>query len=200
MNILVNRTNTENKGAELMLYAVLQELERIHPDATVILPYTGFKEGLSYIRTPVKMLFRKGKRLYDILDKSYLLRISRKLLMPLTFFTDMYPVEGIDYFIDAGGFQFSDQIGYRINTPERWERLLKSYKKQGTKIVFLPQAFGPFKKETGKELMRVICKFADLIFSREEVSYKYITECGVNSDNIDIAPDFPANVNFRITA
>lgn len=190
MNILINRTNTENKGAELMLYAVLKELERIHPDANVILPYTGFEEGLSYIQTSIKLLFRKGKWLYDILDKSYLLRIGKKLSLPLLYFTDMHAVKNINYFIDAGGFQFSDQIGYRINTPKRWEKILSTYKKQGTKIIFLPQAFGPFKKEIGKNLMRIICKYSDLVFARDEISYQYLMECGINRNNIYIAPDF----------
>lgn len=195
MNILVNRTNTENKGAELMLYAVLKELERVHPDATVILPYTGFKEGLSYIQTPIKLLFREGKWLYDILDKAYLLRIGRKLSMPLVYFTDMQAVDNIDYFIDAGGFQFSDQIGYKINTAERWEKMLSTYKEHGTKIIFLPQAFGPFKQKKGHDLMRVICKYSDLVFARENISYKYLVECGVSKENISVAPDFTLPVH-----
>lgn len=198
MNILINRTNTNNKGAELMLYAVLHELEQKYPDANVILPYTGFSEGLSYIKTSVKLIFRNGKWLYDLFDKSYLLKIGRRISMPLTYFSDMYPVKDIDYFLDAGGFQFSDQIGYHINTPERWGKMLDFYKRQGTKMIFLPQAFGPFNKETGKRLMLTIGKYSDLIFARENISYQYLIDCGLNKDNIRIAPDFtlPVKGNF----
>ena len=38
MNIFIDGIGTHNKGAELMLYAVLQELERKLPNANVLLP------------------------------------------------------------------------------------------------------------------------------------------------------------------
>lgn len=194
MNILVNRTNSKNKGAELMLYAILQELERKHPDALVILPYNGYDEGLTYIKTPIKMMFRRGKPLYDFLNRTHVLSVANKLHLPTTYFTDMYPVNNIDYFIDAGGFQFSDQIGYRTNTPQRWEGMLRTYKQNGTKIVFLPQAFGPFKESTGGKLINIICKYSDIIFAREEVSFNNIANSGAKTDFVSISPDFTAPV------
>lgn len=195
MNILVNRTNSINKGAELMLYAILQELERKYPDALVILPYNGYDEGLNYIKTPIKMMFRRGKSIYDFLNWTHLLGVANKLHFPTTYFTDMFPVSNIDYFIDAGGFQFSDQIGYKTNTPQRWEGLLQTYKQNGAKIIFLPQAFGPFKESTGKKLINIICEYSDVVFAREEVSFNNIANSGAKTNVVSISPDFTALVN-----
>ena len=48
MKIVLSGVETNNKGAELMLYAILQEIERKYPTATVYLPYNGIRQGEGY--------------------------------------------------------------------------------------------------------------------------------------------------------
>ena len=45
MRIVLNGVETNNKGAELMLYAILQEIERKFPDAEVFMPYLALRRG-----------------------------------------------------------------------------------------------------------------------------------------------------------
>ena len=54
MKIVLSGVETNNKGAELMLYAILQEVERRFPDAEVYLPYYRIKQGTKYVHTNLK--------------------------------------------------------------------------------------------------------------------------------------------------
>jgi colanic acid/amylovoran biosynthesis protein len=69
------------------------------------------------------------------------------------------------------------------------------WKQQGTKIVLLPQAFGPFTSSKIKDSIRTIADCADLIYAREEVSYKHLVTVAGERQNIRIAPDFTNLLN-----
>ena len=142
MIIQIAGVGTENKGAELMFIAIKQHLaER---DAKILLAcdpgFGSYSERASY-------------GLYSKLSTS---RIGRSWLavklMPASFRL-AYGLAGdrdIAAVFDASGFAFSDQFG-----PRRTERFAKDvmlWKKQGKKVILLPQALGPF--ETPREIGR----------------------------------------------
>jgi colanic acid/amylovoran biosynthesis protein len=93
-----------------------------------------------------------------------------------------------DAVIDASGFAYGDQWGepkikMTADKVERW-------KKEGKKIIFLPQSLGSFKKpEVKKHFLRIV-EAADLIFARDKTSYEYATEAAGNVGHIRQAPDF----------
>ena len=53
MKIVLSGVETNNKGAELMLYAILQEIERKWPHAKVYLDANADSKGLKYLKSKV---------------------------------------------------------------------------------------------------------------------------------------------------
>lgn len=187
MKIILNGIETNNKGAELMLYAILQEIERKFPDAEVFVPYFAVRQGLKYVRTNLKLRYKP----FSFMFKFRIPGILRRLHLPQRYYNvDAYPIKDVDFFIDASGFAVSDQWHPKSTDVEHWRLLLSNMKTNGAKIVFLPQAFGPIEGECTKQLVKVIDRYADLIMPRERVSLRYLKNSFVNSQKIKCYPDF----------
>lgn len=186
MKIQIDGTNTINKGAELMLYSVLNEIEIKIPNSEVW--YNGLEGKVSSIQTK---LFLKKRRFLVISNKCpVILRILRKLNLPFTYLTTKYPNKNIDVVLDAGGFQFSDQWEISDKLLNSWFYYYSELKKNDTKIILLPQAFGPFETYNGKKIVSMLNKFVDLIFARDITSYNYLIKAGGDLNKILLYPDF----------
>ena len=194
MKIVLSGVEIINKGAELMLYAILQEIERKFPKSVVYLPCLAAKRGLDYINTSLELKKKPYTTLINIFNNYYIMRVIQKLRLPRLFLTDSYVIPNADYFIDASGFHFSDQFKYDSFQVAYWEKILSGYHKQGTKIIFLPQAFGPIKLESTKKLIQLLNKYSDLIMPREQISYNYILNSGISMDKVHLFPDFTSLV------
>jgi polysaccharide pyruvyl transferase WcaK-like protein len=189
--IVLSGIGTVNKGAELMLYAILQEIERKFPDAYIYLP-DAVPQGYEYIKT--NLVLKPRFPLW--LNKFHIQGIMERLHLPLyNKFINNSIIKGADYFIDASGFFFSDQFNLGKEDFAFWSKQLSAYKRQGTKIVFLPQAFGPIENDFTKKIIKVINEYSDLIFVREQVSYNYLKSLDINMDKIKIYPDFTSLVS-----
>ena len=180
-----------------MLYAILQEIERQDSNATVYVPIFAIKQGLHYIQTSINLKDKPLANLIRLLYKLKVYSLFRRLHLSTFWLQDIYPVHGADYFIDASGFAFSDQWKPTTETVRRWEYILSEYKKQGTKIVFLPQAFGPAKMPNTQKEFLILNKYADLIMPREQVSYNYLINANINKDKIKKFSDFTSLVNGK---
>lgn len=189
MKIVLTGVETNNKGAELMLYAILQEIERRHPDARVYLQPQAVMQGVDYIITTLDV------RLWPLsvfVQNNHLNELLRKLHLPII--RDSRAVKA-DYLMDGSGFRFSDQCKLWGTTPGWWNRLLKKQKKNGAKIVFLPQAFGPFEMGMTRKALVAIGKHSSVIMSRELVSYNFVKETGlVDMKKVVTYPDFTSLV------
>ena len=183
MKIQVDGTNTLNKGAELMLYAVLEEIEPKYPNAKII--YNSFGKGYKEINTSLKISgdLRLSYGFYPGI-------ILSKLKLPYQYFTNFYPKKDIDILLDASGFRLGDQWNRNKQYIKTLELYYKALKANGTKIILLPQALGPFSTVVGKETARVLNEYADLIIARESYSHKYLIEANVNPDKVIVSPDF----------
>ena len=106
MKIVLSGIETNNKGAELMLYAILQEIERKFPDAVVYVPIYAIRQGMKYIKTNIALKEKPWARFAEMGDKIHIAQISKKLGLAYTIFDDSKIVTGVDYFIDASGFAF----------------------------------------------------------------------------------------------
>lgn len=194
MKIILNGVETENKGAELMLYAILQEIERKYPEAEIYIPIQNVRQGLGYIHTSLKMKYLPFGWFVKHL---HLKGVFRLLHIPRKKLQDVYAIKNADYFIDGSGFHFSDQK--RNFTPDkvwRWKHLLKRLSSQGCRIVFLPQAFGPAQKANTLEGLKVISKYASLIMPREQTSYHYLEQSGVvDMNKVKLFTDFTSLVD-----
>jgi len=211
-SFVLSGIGTRNKGAELMLYAILQELERRFPQAKVYLPNNEYTvdKPISYLETSLDIRRKKNYHIKKILQSFYIInffnsfhrfflhrghsRIADFFMIKSQWFDDRYVVKNVDYFIDASGYHFSDQFNLSERIIQEWQSL-EEYSKRGCKIIFLPQAFGSIRKESTIRAFNPVLKFADLIFAREKQSYSYLQECGCNMKKVHIATDFTALVD-----
>lgn len=194
MRIVLSGIGTNNKGAELMLYAILQEIERKHPDAEVYVPIFAIEQGLDYLQTEVDVKDKPYASLKRFFSYLHVPGILRRLHISYYWFNDIKPIINTDYFIDASGFAFSDQWYPSEQTVKLWEYHLRKYKEQGTKIIFLPQAFGPAKLKATKDVLIVLNRYANIIMPREKVSLQYLIDCGLNINKIKKFTDFTSLV------
>lgn len=173
-----------NKGAELMLHAVLQQLKSWSPDLKVVLspgknsPYVDRAKVGAY----QKLSLSKGRIDLNLLSY-YIPHTFRKKLLRYGLVTEA----DIDVVLDASGFSYGDQWG--SNSAVRLASELNRAQARNKKYVFLPQAFGPFKDDRIRKMMAECLPKASLICARDATSMKHIKELGVKC-HLKQYPDF----------
>lgn len=191
MKIILNGVGSKNKGAELMFYAIVQEIERIYPAAEVYVPYKSFKEGRDYLKTRLNIKYIPYSKL---ISKTHLQQLFSRLGLH-NILDRLSVIKNADWFIDGSGFIFSDQWNPSRYTVKRWRNTLSFLHKTGCRIVFLPQAFGPFMKTDSRAQLSLLNDYADIIMPREQVSYNYVKETGlVDIRKVKIFTDFTSLV------
>jgi colanic acid/amylovoran biosynthesis protein len=182
MKIELRGINFFNKGAELMLQAVLQKVKEKMPNALFVMEQSvnasrekhlenGIHTKLKFRRfTPVKYL--------SALIPGFILRRWNYLTE-----------SEIDVVLDCSGYAFSDRWGARKASAKLGNHIVR-WKKQGKKVIMLPQAFGPFTDPDLAKVMKHIVTYADLIYARDPVSFQYLKQLGAGTNNIGCAPDF----------
>lgn len=198
MKILLNGVETNNKGAELMLYSVLQEIERKYPDATVLIPSVNVPQGVDFVKTNLDFRLIPQSFFYRLCRKIHIPGILRRLRLSYVQFTDFRLIQNIDYFIDGSGFAFSDKWNIGEEAYNLWKHRLEGYRRQGTKIIFLPQAFGPADNIWTKKILRLLTDNADIVFPREKISYDYLINSGCAKDKIQVKTDFTSLIEGNV--
>jgi colanic acid/amylovoran biosynthesis protein len=172
-----------NKGAELMLHAIVEKIKSKFPDAMFVMekstsaPMSKQKEFGIFTKTNIRVFKIPIKYIFALIPKPIRLRNN-------------YVTEGeINIVIDGSGFAFGDQwgawkAGYRLS-----DHIIK-WKKAGKTVIMMPQAFGPFTDQALKTKMQTIIKYSDLIFARDRKSYDYMIEIDPKATNIQLRPDF----------
>lgn len=185
MIIEIRQAGFVNKGAELMLHAVVQKLKERYPEAKLTMApiYGGADDTFDKMRKlnlyPKAWLWFKGIDLGDFAQF-----VPRRLLKSY----GMVTTKEIDVVIDAAGFSYSDQWGAK--TSRELSASSKKWKKNGTKLIMLPQALGPYDGRNIKKYVKAWAANADLIFPRESDSYSYLTRLVGEQDKIKLYPDF----------
>ena len=183
MYIEIKGVNFVNKGAELMMHAVLQKVGEKIPQARFVLApdeSSSYKKraklGLyqkiwfSKFRIPLGMYF--GKYIHKKLREYYGLVCH----------------EEIKFVLDASGFSYSDQWG--PGSSVLMAKAIKRWRNNNTKIILLPQAMGPFTSKQIRQAFAQVVEKADLIFPRDEISYKHVTDLVGEQKHVIQAPDF----------
>ncbi len=182
MNVEILGTGFENKGAHLMLIAIVAELNASFPDARIAIRSKELKKNwepgeLELFQKPslsehsfgnlaIRTMFdsKKRQRHHIILDPE------------------------IDVVLDASGFKYSDKFG-ETGICRRAKRIVK-WKKSGKKVVLLPQAFGPFQLPRVRKAVQAIADSVDLMIARDRDSYDYLTRLVGEREHIKMYPDF----------
>jgi colanic acid/amylovoran biosynthesis protein len=161
----IRGTEFVNKGAELMMRAILDRL----PSGWV----------------PVVEVSRRNTR-RQLGDVG--VRAKRTGVLALPFRADDVPEEAVSVVLDASGYAYSDFWGPG-RARSRLGRHVDRWKARGTTVILLPQAFGPFE---GADLRRVMSRAldrADLVFPRDPTSLGHVAGLGLSAP-VHLAPDF----------
>ncbi|SEL25321.1 polysaccharide pyruvyl transferase family protein [Parapedobacter koreensis] len=172
-----------NKGAELMLHAIIQKIRQKWPQAIFAMEKSGnapvSKQRALGIYTKVGPI-RHGifsQKWSKLIPKS--IRRSFKIVLP----------SEVNVVLDGSGFAFGDFWGASA-AGSRLADHIQAWKQEGKKIILLPQAFGPFSDPNLVSKMGIILREADLVFARDPFSFKYLEPLKSFKENIFLKPDF----------
>ena len=186
MIIEIRQAGFVNKGAELMLHAVVQKLQQQYPDAklTMAPAWGGSNKTFEKMRElnlyPKAWLWKKGIDFSQLIEFMPNKDIFKKYGLVLN--------SEVDVVLDAAGFAYSDQWG--IYSSRELSYSSRRWKKNGTKLIMLPQALGPFENKEVQKYVKLWAKNTDLIFCRERDSYNYLTSLVGEQPKIRQYPDF----------
>jgi polysaccharide pyruvyl transferase WcaK-like protein len=179
-HIVIEGVQFRNKGAELMLAAVAAELTNWPSTVHSIRAMGSFEQRAAY-----------GAR--TLLHSSRLRPAANWLagrLLPAKA-KQRFGIMGLDnvsVVLDAAGFRYSDQWGIDlVRKATDLYRVLR--RRNGAKIVLLPQAFGPFSTAGSREAIRQLLGEVELVFARDSVSYESLLHAAPGVGNIHKAPD-----------
>lgn len=172
MLIEVKGVQFVNKGAELMLHAVLQQLQLRWPDAQLVLapnpnsPYLARARLGALQRVPL----RKGRVDLNGISRFLPQSVRRWLRnnLGLAFAAD------IDVVLDASGFAYGDQ--WPLANTAFLSAELRHFAAIGKPYILLPQALGPFSREAEQQRLKQALPLAALICAREESSLQHVRE------------------------
>ncbi len=191
MTIELRGVEFVNKGAELMLYAIADQLRQKMPDVRIVMEITprAPRAKITGAGFYCKTFFVKRG-----IDFGAMLRWFPTVIKDKLGFIDD---ARIDVVLDGSGFAFGDKWG-ADKAGFRLADHLTTWKRQGKKVIMLPQAFGPFTEAALIKKMKFILKHADLVFARDSMSFSYLKELGVTGANIQQAPDFTNLVKGKL--
>lgn len=103
----------------------------------------------------------------------------------------------IDVVFEASWFASGDQWTYRL--AKFMDKNIKKWKKQNTKIIIMPQAFGPFNKVINAKFTKSFIDNADLVYIRDKESLMFVKELKVKKEKLNLCPDFSFALNAKQT-
>jgi polysaccharide pyruvyl transferase WcaK-like protein len=177
----------ENKGAALMMHAVLQQMAQRLPGAEPVLVPDRHASWRERTRIGAWQKLNPRKRSLDFtrMLSSSPMRSLRLKLREFGVVTDC----DVDLVLDASGFAYGD-------TWPDWTSLhmaseLQRAGRGGRPYVFLPQAFGPFTVPRVRRALRQALPSATLICARDETSLEHLRNLGADlGTRLVCYPDF----------
>jgi colanic acid/amylovoran biosynthesis protein len=175
-----------NKGAALMLQAILDRLQRDLPGAQIALTPGQNAPFRSIAATGAWQRLRMPGAPIDLDSLSY--RLPQRAL-ELGRRYGVVTERDVDAVLDASGFVYGATWGEAplLSTAREIERLAR----HGKPYVFLPQAFGPFPATPSARTFGRALGSAALVCAREPESREHLTEiAGDLGDRLAVFPDF----------
>jgi len=182
MLIEIKGTGNHNKGAEMMLLTILQNISM--PGVRF-----AYAPALSADQYPFYSALGLYPKLWFRLKGVQFGNLGALIPKPLRDAYGLVLDGETDAVLDASGFAYSDQWGDKPTAITAAE--VKRWKGMGKKVILLPQAFGPFGGSRIRRHMQTILKNSDLVYARDMQSYRSLIELG-GGENVRISPDFTA--------
>ena len=186
MIIEIRGVNFLNRGAELMLVAILENYK--YKNIKFCIEPSSHSPFIK--RTKLGLYQKIGYGKYTYILNFFGNFIPKKLRKNFGLILE----KEVDIILDASGFAYTDQWGTKIL--KLMSKDVLKWKKQGKKIIFLPQAFGPFENEKNKRNMSIILDNIDFIFPRDKISYEYLNSIKNNKKIIQY-PDFTNLISLK---
>ncbi|WKN40437.1 polysaccharide pyruvyl transferase family protein [Tunicatimonas pelagia] len=198
--ILVVGGEFYNRGAELMIHAAGEQIVKHIPDAELYLsPLLANAEkinaaGYKAINAPLFHVAFCPQQQFNLtllfpgLAKQYL-SFKRGIA-----FSGNTTLSDIDVILDISGYVFAEKWG--MNPTNNLLTLLKKVKKNNTKYIFLPQAFGPF-SEQQVPLIKECFSLSDLVIARESMSYQNVLKVATDKSKVKLYPDITLSYKFE---
>ncbi len=182
MLIEVRGAGFVNRGAELMLRAALHAVSQAFPEAHFAMAPAGTNDFDERARLGLyqKVWIRRFGLQWGRLGWA----IPRKLRQCYGLVLD----EELNVVLDASGFSYSDQWG--DGPTLALASCLRRWKRRRTKLILLPQALGPFTSRSIRKAFAFVVENADVVFARDDISYRHVIELVGERDNVAKAPDF----------
>lgn len=175
-----------NKGAELMLHAVLQQLEAYNKEVIFALAPNGNSSYKDRMKVGSYQKFSFRKKSYDLNGLTYFIPKAIRNWLKNTF--GIVTEADIDVVLDASGFSYGDQ--WPLITIKNTSKEIVRLKQKNKKYIFLPQALGPFNKGIYSEVVLKGFSEASLICAREQASFENMINSVSANANVKLYPDF----------
>lgn len=197
MIIEIHGAGFQNKGAELMLRTVVNELRhRLPKFVPTIDPSYGSYESRAELglRQMIPTRFHVSKADFTkrflrqkLFAASNIEKFAAKIGgIPLSNYgcTSLNQTEAL---IDIAGFAYTDEWGYRPT--QHFAQLTDYYSSKNRPVILLPQAFGPFQSDEIKTAFKKVINNASIIFPRDKISYQNVMELASDSSKVLQVPD-----------
>lgn len=190
MLIDIRGFNPQNLGSCLMLLAARDRLSRAFPAARISVALG--TDDLRLARNAREQFGVVGRwpRRWKRIDVAWLGKVVPENVQRAFAVTRDQDFRAV---VDLSGFAYGDFWGAG-KLERRLGRDIAQWKREGRKVVLLPQAFGPFEDGALADGMRRVLDNADLVFPRDRVSREYLTRLGPGSRALDQFPDFTHEV------
>lgn len=183
MIIQIDGVGTKNKGAELMLYSILDQIEISEPNSKVFI--NSYSAKPSEIESTINL-----RKRFALMFGDYPNSIANKLGLNLSTLTTHKVIGDLDLVLDGSGFKFGDQWNHSKAYLSKLEAYYSKLHKNGTKVIMLPQAFGPFDTTSGKYCANILKSYCNLIIARDVISSGHLIKAGLNPKRIMVKSDF----------
>lgn len=180
MMIEIKGIGFPNRGAELMLHAVLQQFAARGVEARFASEtYTPFAERARFGLWQIPHLEYRGRNVADTVAL-----LPRKLRKRFGIVTK----REVDLVLDCSGFAYGDHWGDR-KLRERLYRHLGRWRRQRVPLVLMPQALGPFTSDKSRRMIRALVEQAHRVYVRDAASLEHLEIAGAINERVVRMPD-----------
>lgn len=199
MNVLITGAQFTNKGAQSLLFSVMDQLRRHYGEVEIYyLPMDGWK---AYAPGEYRFhlvyddqswqdmtdILRKCKRGAEIFSEK-LIRGRVMEASDVALLHQLWPK--LDAMIDVSGYQLSSKWNWVAN--HRFLRYIQTAQAHQVPVILMPQSFGPFdygarQQEMDRAIGATLQK-ASLIFARERDGYELLRS-RYGLEHVELSPD-----------
>jgi len=172
-----------NKGAELMLHAILERVRQNFPEAVFVMEQR--ESAPVHKQRELGIYTKMNYRKFGVNAAIWGTMLPAKVRHKLGYMLE----KEINIVFDGSGFAFGDFWGAKKAGDRLADHIIR-WKAQGKKVIMLPQAFGAFTDLKLRDKMKTVLNHADLVFARDKYSFEYLQGLEGKKSCIGLRPDF----------